>query len=483
MKSWSFYNRSFYSEGIGYFLYNALTGKLLQLDEQHYRQTEVIRAGEETVGNGNAEFMVALELCGFMTDKEDERRMLMLNRLRRDQQSADSSILMLSICPTLECNFRCAYCFEPRKSDKTVMSRETRGKLLDFIKKHKECRKLSVSWYGGEPTMAFDVVEMLTEQFLELYPDYDHATLITNAYLLDREKAEKLNRLKITNVQVTLDGTASLHDCRRPLKSGAPTYNTIINNLDMLMNSSFNGSCSVRMNLDRGNLAEFSDLRSELLERYKNKPLTIYPARISTKHWAANERFEDIGGHEWADFIVRGYCEHGILPETGIYPYSNVLKTCMAGIDHGYVVAPGGELYKCWEDIGKENMIAGSLYSNKFDDFNSIALRYRMEGDPFLDAGCMECQVFPICDGGCIKKRLAGRHHPQSGIDFCSPYKEGLEMYLAAYVETYHKLEICNIILGNAVTASMKKGYRLVDPNSSVHEGEQCLDSAEAHAG
>ena len=95
----------------------------------------------------------------------------------------------------------------------------------------------------------------------------------------------------------------------------------------------------------------------------------------------------------------------------------------------------------------------------------------------------MECQVFPICDGGCIKKRLAGRHHPQSGIDFCSPYKEGLEMYLAAYVETYHKLEICNIILGNAVTASMKKGYRLVDPNSSVHEGEQCLDSAEAHAG
>ena len=361
MKLWSFYNSSFYSEGRGYFLYNALYGRLLQLDELHYHMTEAIRAGEEPDGSGNAEFIETLERYGFVTDKEDEERMLMQKREKRDRRCADPSNLMLSICPTLECNFRCAYCYEPRHSDRSVMSQETINRLVDFIKQHDECNKLSVTWYGGEPTMAFDVVEMLTERFLELYPDYDHAALITNAYLLDCEKAEKLNSLKITNVQVTLDGPASIHDSRRPLKSGAPTYRRILENLDFLMHSSFKGSCTVRVNVDRSNREEFPAIRSELLNLYPKKSLTVYPGRISTSHCAADECVADIGSREWAEFIARGYCEHGIVPARGFYPDSSALKTCMACIDHGYVVAPGGELYKCWEDVGRESMIAGSV--------------------------------------------------------------------------------------------------------------------------
>lgn len=479
MKSWSFYNSSVLSEGKEYFLYNALSGRLLQLDEPHYRMTEAIRSGGESDGRGDAEFMETLERYGFITDNDDEDRIFLQKREKRDRLCADPSTLMLSICPTLECNFRCTYCYEPRQSDRTVMSQETMSRLVDFIKQHKECNKLSVSWYGGEPTMAFEVVEILTEQFLELYPDYDHAALITNAYLLDCEKAEKLNRLKITNVQVTLDGLASIHDSRRPLKSGAPTYRRILENLDSLMNSSFKGSCTVRVNVDRGNREEFPAIRSELLSRYKKKSLTVYPGRISTTHCAADECFADIGSREWADFIARGYHEYGIVPARGFYPDSSALKTCMAGIDHGYVVAPGGELYKCWEDVGRESMIAGSVYSGKPDGYNGVAQRYRTEGDPFRDEGCKECQVFPICDGGCVKKRIAGRHHAPSGIDFCSPYKEGLEAYLAAYVDIYHKREICNIILGNAVTTLTDKGFRLIDPLSSLSDDEPWRSSVD----
>ena len=84
----------------------------------------------------------------------------------------------------------------------------------------------------------------------------------------------------------------------------------------------------------------------------------------------------------------------------------------------------------------------------------------------------MGCQVFPICDGGYVKKRIAVRRHAHSGIDFCSPYKEGLEAYLAAYVDIYHKREICNFILGNAVTTQMDKGFRLIDPHSSLNDDE-----------
>ena len=45
MKSWSIYNRPFYAERYGYFLYNALSGRLLQYDEPHSRLIESIRSG------------------------------------------------------------------------------------------------------------------------------------------------------------------------------------------------------------------------------------------------------------------------------------------------------------------------------------------------------------------------------------------------------------------------------------------------------
>ena len=474
MKSWSFYNRSFYAEGYGYFLYNALSGRLLQLDEPHFRLTETLKSGEGLRCHGDVrEFVETLDFCGFITDERDEGRILLEKQGMRDQKCEDASNLMLSICPTLECNFRCSYCYELRQSDSTIMSRETISKLIDFVKQHKECNKLSVSWYGGEPTLAFDVVETLSEQFLELFPDYDQASIITNGYLFDREKAEKLNLLKITNVQVTLDGLASSHDRRRPLHSGSPTYGRIIENLDSLMNSSFNGSCSVRVNIDKSNQEEFPSLRSELLARYKNKHFTVYPGRVSTTHCGANEHSAEIHGHEWADFIAQGYFENSIVPERGFYPENNILKTCMASMDHGYVVAPGGELYKCWEDVGRESMIAGSVYSGKPDGRNLVAARYRKEGDSFHNAECMGCQVFPICGGGCVKKRLADQHNPGSGIYFCSPYNEGLETYLSAYVDTYHKREICNIILGDAKAVPMENGYRLIDPGQSGHDVER----------
>lgn len=465
MKSWSIYNRPFYAERYGYFLYNALSGRLLQYDEPHSRLIESIRSGGGYSGyEDDQDFMETLDQNGFILDKRDEVRMLMRKREMRDQKCADASQLVLCICPTLQCNFRCAYCYELSQSDSTVMSLETIGRLIDFIKRHEACRKLSITWYGGEPTMAFEVVETLTERFLDLFPNYDCASLVTNAYLLDREKTEKLNRLKITNVQVTLDGPASTHDRRRPLKSGASTYRRIIENLDILMNSSYNGSCSIRVNIDRSNRTAFSGLRSELLDRYKNKPLTVYPYRLSTTHCRADAEIGEMGRDEWADFIVRGYHENDIVPERGFYPDSQALNTCMASMDHGYVVAPNGELYKCWKDVGRKSMIAGSVFSSKPDERNGIASRYRTVGDPFLNSECLECRVFPICGGGCVKKRLEAQQDADSGIDFCSPYKESLEVYLAASIDIYHKREICDIIFGRTDWLTMDKGYRLIDP-------------------
>jgi uncharacterized protein len=79
--------------------------------------------------------------------------------------------------------------------------------------------------------------------------------------LLDENRVAELAELKITRIQIPLDGREKVHDSRRMLQGGGPTYRQIIENIDILMSSSWKGKLSLRVNIDRTNSDEFSLLR------------------------------------------------------------------------------------------------------------------------------------------------------------------------------------------------------------------------------
>jgi len=193
MKPWSRYNTLFRSERYGWFLHNTLTGIILELDESHNTAAESLRNGlpaAEPLIDGA--FITALEEHGFLAEPSEEKLKLMELRYQRNAACFSTGYVGLTICPTLACNFACPYCFEHSQSDATVMDNRTIEALIAFIKKHNDARHLSVSWYGGEPTLAFSVIETLTEKFIEAFPDYADAGIVTNGYLLDHAKIERL---------------------------------------------------------------------------------------------------------------------------------------------------------------------------------------------------------------------------------------------------------------------------------------------------
>jgi uncharacterized protein len=75
----------------------------------------------------------------------------------------------LIICPTMGCNFDCPYCFEDHFAGK--MSAEVQddvialaGRLIDaFAPKH-----IRVTWFGGEPLLAPEVIESLSQHLIAL---------------------------------------------------------------------------------------------------------------------------------------------------------------------------------------------------------------------------------------------------------------------------------------------------------------------------
>lgn len=465
MKPWSLYNNLFHSERYGSFLYNALSGIMLELDDEHFLTAKKLRDGHQgELPDEHHEFFAFLEEKGFLAHREDELLQLMQMHYRRNVECFSTSTLGLTICPTLACNFACPYCFEHSQNDATVMNDETMNALITFIKKHRDAQNLSVAWYGGEPTLAFDVIESLTSRFLELYPEYDNAGLITNGYMLDQGKINKLKEIKITFVQITIDGIEHTHNRKRMLANGLLTYNQIISNIDLLMQSSWTGKCSIKVNIDRTNRCEYADLRLELLQRYKGTNLSVYPSYINNYLDQSNNYQYGMCNIEKMEFAVDSYYKEGIVPLRGFYPESGVQNTCIATNYYGYVIGPKGDIYKCWEDVGKKNMVIGSVCDEESICNWELVAHYSTVADPFNDDACMNCSLIPICGGGCVKKRLRLKQMGTQSIEYCSPLKESLISYLEAYYDIQQQIEICDALLAKSVMPSMEKGYRMVQP-------------------
>lgn len=470
-KTWSFYNTLFRTSGSGFFLYNALSNVMFELDEKHYRWLEKIRDDKVLLNeNHDVEFSKLLIEKGILSSKEDEKQKLIEKRYQRNATCFQTDELGLAICPTLACNFRCKYCFEQSQSDSLVMNDETIDKLIEFINKHDKARKLSVNWYGGEPTLVFEVIIKLSERFLDLDITYDNAALVTNGYLLDREKIDKLNDLRITNIQITLDGDAETHDNRRTLRNGGNTFDKILENVDALMTSKYKGSCDIRVNIDKYNSHEYQSIRNELIERFKGTKLYVYPGHVNIRRDHSYGHNCALSIAEWGDFIIKLYHEHGLVPKGGFFPSSNTNNSCIANNYYGYVIGPNGELYKCWEDVGKEEMVIGNIHSNDPIKKPELLALYSVGTDPFDDKNCHDCHMLPICGGGCVNKRLRKHYMNENGVEFCSPYKERLVGYLEAFYDTYRSREICNNILNGPKTNVMAKGYRLIEP----YENNEC---------
>ena len=127
-------------------------------------------------------------------------------------------LLQLIILPTEACNFRCVYCYETFEIGK--MKRPVITGILALIKKRlPDLNRLVLSWFGGEPLLAVDVIQAISEQVLSVLPNYPrvryYADMSTNGYVLDTELFQRLLGWNIRTYQISFDGPEEVHDRKR----------------------------------------------------------------------------------------------------------------------------------------------------------------------------------------------------------------------------------------------------------------------------
>lgn len=176
------------------------------------------------------------------------------------------SHLNLILFATEQCNFRCTYCYEDFEIGR--MSSEVVGGVKALLAARvPSLTSLVVSWFGGEPLLAPDVIRTVSHHIKSLsHPALDYrANVTTNGYLLSRERFEELLECGVRLFQISLDGYADVHDRTRRRADGCATFERIWNNLRGIRDTRHQGFVVlVRIHFFPDNRTELTDLAEKL---------------------------------------------------------------------------------------------------------------------------------------------------------------------------------------------------------------------------
>lgn len=411
---WCLYNYLFYSKRINaYLLYSSLSNKLIKLTEQGYKEIKQIQKTPELVYS-DSRYRFLVDGRFVVESNKVEQNKLVLSAL---QKQYCHNTLTLTIAPTRACNFNCPYCFEKDRTN-TNMSTRTQNALIDFVRRHKSSKRLNVIWYGGEPTTAVPTIKYLSSEFQKAAASYD-AYMVTNGYNLDNI-LDDIQELKISGMQITLDGTKDQHDKTRHLKNGGKTFDKIISNLELLMLKTKDVKVAIRMNISKENGEDYVNLYNFLKSKFDSR-VALYPAFVRDYNGSCPLGSCYDNSQQQALYLKDLFWRNHIYTYP-LYPYRRN-KGCMMHTTDSYVVGPDGEFYKCWNDIGIKEKIIGNIHSDNIISNYGLLSNMMLNNNPIFDINCKECILFPSCDGGCANLKTRGE-------DYCIPAKSKLEDFL-----------------------------------------------------
>ncbi|WP_234414296.1 radical SAM/SPASM domain-containing protein [Paenibacillus sp. CAA11] len=381
------------------------------------------------ISDMDEKLLTDLKRGGFVVeDNIDEIELIKLN-LMSSRYSTEH--LGLTIATTINCNLGCTYCYEKDNKNAFKMSDEVHQAIINFVRSRANTiSTLGITWYGGEPLIGMDTIRYLSKEFMSICEEHNieyNAGIITNGYLLTPKIAEELKNYKVNFAQITIDGPEHIHDQRRPLIGGQPTFKKILQNTKEASN--ILNSISIRINTDETNKMELDSLL-DVLEEYNLKEKTVvYLGHVhnsnecySTNMCLTTESYSHTGYEFDKKAANRGF-------NTGhISTPSPQGSFCTADSNSSFVIDPEGFIYQCWVDIGNKEEAVGNLVNLEHLGNTAKLLDYLMY-EPFEDPMCRDCKYLPVCMGGCPHSRL---HHT---VDRCTNYKYIMEKKLLDYAD------------------------------------------------
>jgi uncharacterized protein len=305
--------------------------------------------------------------------------------------SFNSRRLELILLPTEKCNFRCRYCYEDFKIGK--MS----PRVVNAVKSLLENRistlnRLDMSWFGGEPLVATEIVRDIQSRAFELCDQYSvplNGSMATNGYLLHEDLFRSLHAIGMRHYQITLDGKPEQHNKTRRLASGSGTFERIWSNLLAAAETDLTFHILLRIHITALNLDAVEEFVEDCATTFGSDPRFSFFFKC----------IENLGGSG----EVRS-----VMPdkETGAAVYNRLrekysaksqqddrLSVCYAAQPNSFVVRADGRLAKCTVAFDAESNHVGDLGANGEMSLDIEKLNLWFQGFATLDVAALTCPL------------------------------------------------------------------------------------------
>lgn len=311
-----------------------------------------------------------------------------------------------------DCNLACRYCFAEEgeyHGRRALMSYEVGKAALDFLIANSGSRRnLEVDFFGGEPTLNFQVVKDLVAYGREQEKLHDknfRFTLTTNGVLLNDEIMEFANK-EMANVVLSIDGRKEVNDRMRPFRNGSGSYDLIVPKFQKFADSRKQTNYYVRGTFTHNNLDFSQDVLH--LADLGFKQISVEPVVAQeTDDYAIREEdlpqlFEEYD--KLAAEMVKRH-KHGddfnffhfMIDLEGGPCVAKRLSGCGSGTEY-LAVTPWGDLYPCHQFVGNEKFLMG----NVTDGVTNTAIRDEFKScNVYAKEKCRNCFARFYCSGGC----------------------------------------------------------------------------------
>ena len=340
------------------------------------------------------------------------------------------------------CNLSCHYCYYLKKHSlyPEENSFRMRGDILEeYILQHiQTCPDpvITFSWHGGEPTLlGLDYFHKIVELQRKHQPSQRRITngIQTNGTLINEDWCRFL-AAEGFDVGISLDGPQEMHDAHRVSQGGKSTHSDAMGGYELLRKHRI--ACDVLCVVHSRNVHHPLPVY-RFFKQIKATSISFLPLVESRPDFDGAASSLSVPSEAFGAFLCTIFDEW-VSKDIGrvrIQMFEEAAGTAL-GRDHTLcvfkktcgdvpVIEHNGDFFACDHFVDKEHLIGNIRETGLIDLLEgSKQGAFGQAKWDTLPHYCLDCEVLPLCNGGCPKDRILRSPDGEPGLNYlCAGYK------------------------------------------------------------
>lgn len=395
-----------------YAILNPISGSFDIMGEDEYQLLQKLTEGEAPASDLSSYLLER----GYAYDNLEDQDMAISKAYTDFNNEIANSQVQLMLVPTYGCNLTCTYCFQHGIDGRpTLISKEIVDSFFNYTRTNfsQSLQKPFITLFGGEPLVNSPAQKSIIKYIVDkcAVENYE-LSAVTNGYDFT-EYVDILKKVKVKEIQFTLDGSKNIHDNRRATANKKGTFDRIIAGIETAVENKMPVNLRSVVDIenieDMVNLAEFLDkkgwldLPSELFKTQLGRNYELFECYAKPQHLMTELEL-------WGKFASLSKA-YPVLSKfhrpdfKGIRHIVDTAEMYMASFDTcpacktEWVFDLYGDIYGCTASCGRGEYLLGTFWPKT--NLNTDKINTWKSRNVTSIPKCRDCKYDVICGGGC----------------------------------------------------------------------------------